>query len=104
MKRLFDSDPINKTRQIFHYNESDDSMVIETQADVTACVELTRAEYAATDERAPWKKEMTHFGRVPLDKVDELMQAGIWQDDKALLRWLQNPDHRDFKVRPGKAI
>lgn len=102
MKRLFDADPINKTRQIFHFNEADDSFVIESRQDVSACVELTRAEYAATDERAPWKKEMTHAARIPLNEVAELMRTGVWMDDKALLKWLDDRDHLGFRVRPGR--
>lgn len=101
MKRLFDQDPITKTAKFFRYDHTDDSCSIETIQDVTPVVELTKAEFATMDERAPWKKDMVRVASIPLTEVGKLMAAGIWQDDKKLRRWLNDRDNNAFRTRPG---
>ena len=56
--RVFATDPITKTVERFYWDPVDESFVIETRQDVTDCVELTQAEFAMIDERAPWKGEI----------------------------------------------
>lgn len=102
MKRLFDTDPVTKTSRVFHWNESDESFHIETLQNVSDTVELTQAEFNAMDERAPWKGDIHQVGRIPLNKVAELERLGIWRDDEALRRWLNDPENRAFRTRPGK--
>lgn len=102
MSILFDYDPVTKTRKDFHWNESDESFVIESKQDVTACVELSQAEFNAHDERTPWKGDMVKAASIPMNMVGELQRLGIWYDDKALAAWLNDPANKRFRTRPGK--
>lgn len=102
MARVLDFDPVNLKVQHFHFNHADDSFTIEDKQDVTACVELTRAEYAAMDERAPWKQFMNRVARIPMITVGKLMRDGVWYDDHALRKWLDDRDNLKYRTRSGK--
>lgn len=101
MARLFDVDPITKTRRLFHWNEADESFHIETQQDVSACVELTQAEFNSFDERAPWKGDLHKVASIPMTVVAELQRTGVWYDDAALNKYLDDRNNLKFRTRPG---
>ena len=101
MQRLFSVDPVTRTRKTFHWNESDESFVIETKQDVTDAVELTQAEFNAMDERSRWG-DMSKVASIPMTEVAELQRKGIWQDDRALLKWLDDRNNRKYRTRPGR--
>ena len=101
MQRLLDFNPVTKTRQTFHYDEVEDKATVHTEQDVTACVELTQAEFNALDERAPWKGDFVKAASIPLTEVSRLMASGIWMDDNALKKYLNDRDNRKLRTRPG---
>jgi hypothetical protein len=101
MQRLLSFDPITKTRHVFHWDPVEETSTIHSEQDVTACLELSQAEYAATDERAPWKKDMQKVASIPMNEVGELMRSGVWFDDQALKKYLNDRDRRRFRTRPG---
>lgn len=101
MKKSLGYDPITKTRRTFVHHTEDDAFHVQTEQDVTDVIELTQAEFNALDERSPWR-DLSRVASIPLTEVAELSRRGIWQDDKALLRYLDNPDVRKFRTRPGK--
>lgn len=100
--RVFATDPITKTVERFWWDPVDESFVIETRQDVTDCVELTQAEFAMIDERAPWKGDLHKVASIPMTVVAELQRQGIWQDDAKLRKWLDDRDNRRFRTRPGR--
>jgi hypothetical protein len=102
MKRLLDFDPITKTRRVFHYDQVEEKATIETKQDVTACVELTQAEFNAMDERAPWKGDFVKAASIPLSVMGKLMREGIWYDDAALRKWLNDRDNRKLRTHTGR--
>lgn len=105
MRRILSSDPITKTRKVFRYHHEasgSDSITIETEQDVTPVVEITKAEFNALDERTPWKNDMNHVARIPTTLMGELMASGVWYDDQALLKWMDDANNRAWRVRPGK--
>lgn len=102
MARLLDYDPTFGIARNFHYDAVQDEMIIETKQDVSAAVELSKAEFAAVDERAPWKGDLHKVGQIPMTVVAELQRQGIWYDDQALRRWLDDPANRAFRTRTGR--
>lgn len=102
MARLFDVDPVTKTKRLFHWNEADESFHIETVQDVTDIVEANKGVAARFDERTPWKGDMHRVASIPMNVYMELRAKGIADDDKAFKRWLNSPDQKCFRTRPGR--
>jgi hypothetical protein len=102
MAQLFDYDPFTKKKQLFHWDETEETAILETLQDVTPIVELSKAEYAAMDERAPWKRDFNLGARIPMTVVSELMASGVWYDNDALKKWLNDSNNRAFRTRPGR--
>lgn len=108
---MFDSealshDPVTGTTEIFHFEEgvskSDgDTIVHEVEQDVTDIVEDNKARFASTDEHARYG-EMSRVASIPMAIYMELQRRGILQDQKALRAWLNHPDNRVFRTRPGR--
>lgn len=82
----------------FHYDADKDEAVIQKSQDVSAIIEANKAEFNAAPERwGEWSK----VGSIPLSVYYELERKGILQDQKALAKWLNDPDNRAFRTRPG---
>ena len=98
---LVDFDPVTKTET--HVAVSDEGVITTaTFQDVEDIVEASKAAYNATDERARYGEKFTHMAHIPITIWFELVRLGIAQDEKALRKWLDNPDYKDFRTRPGK--
>lgn len=99
---LFDDDPIVGKRQILHVDEVDDKVVFEEKHDVTDILETNKALQNMVDEKANWKGEMHRVASIPMGIFMELQRKGITKDKKAFLRWLDDPEQKVFRTRPGK--
>jgi hypothetical protein len=100
-KKLFDYDPITNTTKWWHYDAAKDEAVIETVSDVSAVLEQNKATYAQVDERAKWG-EWAHVAQIPMSVYWELKSRGIVDDPTAMKKWLNDPDNKFFRTRPGK--
>ena len=96
--RTVTSDPIAKRR--VRYHDDGDGYVLETQQDVQHIVDKNLARQALIDENASWG-EMAQVAEIPLTVWGELVRNGIANDEKALRKWLDDPDNRFFRTRPG---
>lgn len=80
-----------------------DRLVVADEQDVQAVTDLNRAEYATyrrgTDRWGEWGDLVA---RIPLVVWDDLVRRRIAYDDKALLKWLDDPDNAAFRRRPGR--
>lgn len=103
-KRLFDHDPLTGERQYFHWNEADESFTIETEQDCEGLVEQNRREFNAAPGRGNgrFKGDMHRVASLPLNVYMELRQQGILDDQKALRKWLNDPNNRYYRTRPGR--
>lgn len=88
---------------------TDDGLVIETVQDVSEIVDANRREYASYDERARWSDEPlgNKVASIPMTVIDDLNKAGIMRgfhvlDQAKFKAWLNNPDNRFFRTRPGR--
>lgn len=102
MKKLLDFNPFTGVRKFFHSDSDGENFAIESVQDVTPVVELTQAEFNAIDERAPWKGDMHKVASIPLNVMGELQRTGIWFDDDALKKWMNDPANRKYRTRPGR--
>ena len=82
----------------FHYDADKDEAIIQKEQDVTAIIEDNKAEFNEAPER--WG-EWTKVGSIPISVYYELERQGILHDQKALAKWLNDPDNRAFRTRPG---
>lgn len=100
--RLFSSDPLTRVRTLWH-EDVDGNVTIETQHDVEDIIDLSKASYNSTDERARFGKGVMHrVAQIPMPILMELERRGITKDPKAFKKWLNDPDNRVFRTRPGK--
>jgi hypothetical protein len=100
-KRLFDYDPETGTTKWWHYDADKDEATIETEFQVGDLIEANKAQFNSTDERARWG-EWNRVASIPMVLFHRLKQQGIIDDPAAMKRWLNDPDNRLFRTRPGR--
>jgi len=98
------TDVHNGTIKTF-YADGDGGLVVETKQDVSPWIEKNKAKYNATDERAKWG-ELAHIASVPDSVILEWNRLGFCRgyfiiDQAALKKWLNNPDNKACRTRPG---
>lgn len=101
-KRLFDANPEQGITRTFHYDEATDEATIQTSQDVTAVVEANKRDFAAIDNKANWKGEWHHVASIPESLYFKLKAEGKLDDQAYMKRWLNDPENRFFRVRPGQ--
>lgn len=96
-----DYDPMTGITEQFYYDPETGDVGVEYVQNVEPILELNKAQLNQFDERTPYGPEaMHHVGRIPgifLQTNPELLK-----DEAAVKKWLNNPDHRAFRTRPGK--
>lgn len=100
-KRLFDTNEDLGIQRHWHYDAEKDEATIQTQQDVTAIVEENKDEFNQVDERARWG-EFTRVASIPLSLFYQMKQEGKLDDQTYMKRWLNDPENRHFRVRPGE--
>jgi hypothetical protein len=88
------------------FHATDDQYVFERTQDITDIVEQNKALYNATDERERWG-EWTRYAQLPFAVIDDLNKQGIMRgfavaDEKKFRAWMNDPENRHFRTRPGK--
>jgi len=101
MKKHFDSNKELGITRTWHYNDATDEATIQTQQDVTDVIEENKNEFAQIDERAKWG-ELTKVASIPLSLYYQLKAEGKLDDQAYMKRWLNDPDNRHFRTRPGE--
>jgi hypothetical protein len=100
--RVLSSDPDTGIRELFYYDPDGDRSRIETVQEVDPILADCKAHMAETDERTRWKGEMHRVASIPLVLFYKLLREGIIHDKKAMKRWLNDPENRSFRIRPGR--
>jgi hypothetical protein len=100
---------MNEFRKSVAHADGEGGIIIETRQDVTANIEQNLKEFNSFDERAKWSDDMfgNKIASIPLTVIDDLNAKGIMRgfaviDEKQMKAWLNNPDNRFFRTRPGK--
>jgi len=100
-KRLFDYDPETGTTKWWHYDADKDEATIETVFEVGDLIEQNKRLYADTDERTRYG-EWSRVASIPMALFYRLKNQGIIDDPAAMKRWLNDPDNKFFRTRPGR--
>jgi hypothetical protein len=100
-KKIFDTNKELGITRTWHYDEEKDEATIQTQQDVTDVIEENKNEYNQIDERAKWG-EFNKVASIPLSLYYQLKAEGKLDDQAYMKRWLNDPDNRHFRTRPGE--
>lgn len=101
MKKIFDTDKDAGITRTWHYDDATDMATIQTQQDVTDVIEENKNDFAQVDERAKWG-ELTKVASIPLSLYYQLKSEGKLDDQAYMKRWLNDPENRYFRTRPGE--
>ena len=88
-------------KQYWH-DHDDGSVTIETVQTVDAVAEDNKAVFNQFDERTNWKGDMHRVASIPMSIFYDLQRKGILNDPAAMKKWLNDPDNRVFRTRPGQ--
>lgn len=100
MKRPFSNDPLTGTETTFEYHDEDDSFSLHTTQQVDDVLDSNKASY--TDADCGWKGDMHKVASIPMTLFLQLKQQGIVDDPVAFRAWLNDPNNRYFRTKPGK--
>ena len=100
-KKIFDTNKELGITRTWHYDEDKDEATIQTQQDVTDVIEENKNEFNQIDERAKWG-EFNKVASIPLSLYYQLKAEGKLDDQAYMKRWLNDPDNRHFRTRPGE--
>jgi len=89
-----------------NFHDVDGKYFIENSQDISGIIESNKAQFNAIDEKAKWG-EWTKVASIPNVVVDELNKQGIMRgfavlDEKRFRLFLNDPDNRFFRTRPGQ--
>ena len=100
--KVFDIDPVTGVKKMWHYDADKDEAIIETIIDASDVVEDNKAEFNYFDERASWKGDLHKVASIPMSLYYDLKAKGITEDQARFKAWLNDPDNRFFRTRPGR--
>ena len=101
-KRILDVSPDKAITRTWHFNPETEETTIQTSQDVTAVVEANKRDFAAIDNKANWTGEWHHVASIPESLYYKLKAEGKLDDEAYMKKWLNDPDNRFFRVRPGQ--
>ena len=102
-KRVLDYDPVTGITQWYHYDDITGDIGLETQQDVTSVIEGTKGVFNQADERDPWKGDVHKVASIPMVIYNELAKiTNNFKDQRVVRKWLNDPDNRVFRTRPGR--
>jgi len=88
------------------YADDEGNLVMKAESDLTHIIESNKASYNSIDERARWGDGQL-VADIPFPVIEDLNKQGILRgfvviDQKRMKAWLNNPDNRFFRTRPGR--
>lgn len=92
-------DPETGIERLWHYDRATDQTHVQTRQSVTDLIEANKYDYNETERPG---KDVHRVASIPLSKYFELKAEGIIDDPDRLTRWLNDPDNRYFRTRPGR--
>jgi hypothetical protein len=101
-KRVFGYDPLTGTTHAMDYDELTDTYTVIEEADVSALLENNRRLY--NDAPARWGEGAVHTSLHPVMR-EKLKREGIIRadgDPELYRRWVNDPDNRKWRTRPGR--
>jgi len=98
-EKIFNIDPVSGIKSVWHYDDATDTAFIEKRQDVTEIIDNNKRQFNEDHGRyGEWNK----VASIPLNVYFDLKQKGIVDDPVAMKKWLNDPDNRFFRTRPGR--
>lgn len=104
MKKLFSVDTQVGRHTVAHTG-SNGELILETKQDISGIIEANKRDFNQVTSVDRWQ-DLTHIARIPYTVVDDLNKMGIMRgfavvDEPAFAAFLNNPENRYLRVRPG---
>jgi hypothetical protein len=93
-------DPVQTT---VHYDEMEDQLIIKRSQDLEPILESNKR--SLNDSPTNWKGEFHHVAAIPLviiEKYKNEKGIDLMKDKAAMKRFLNDPDNKFFRTKPGK--
>ena len=105
MPKIFNVDPYTGRHTVAH-EDGEGGIILETKQDVSQIVEGNKKMFNEVTSLDRWG-DITHVARLPLTVIDDLNKKGIMRgfhvlNEKEFKAFLNHPDNRFFRTRPGK--
>lgn len=97
--RELSRNPVKGIRRLFHYDHATDEFTIETIYQ-TPFEENRRLYNDAPGRFSPDGGDT--IARIPDPVLFDLYKRGVLADEKEFRKWLDDPDNRVFRTRPGR--
>lgn len=97
-ERFFSHDDFNGVTTYFMYDDATDQMTLRKEQDVAPALEANKVLY--NDAPIRWGEGQL-VASIPISLYWDLKSKGIVDDQAAFKRWLNDPDNRFFRTRPG---
>lgn len=99
-KKVLSHDPLTGVTK-YWVDNGDGTFTIETDQDFKKIIQNNRNLTKETDKHTKWG-EWSRVASIPLTVYYDLKQKGILDDEKALKKWLNDPENKYFRTREGK--
>lgn len=105
MKKLLSVDA-QKGKQTIAHHDGDGGLILETKQDISHIIEVNKQKFNDITSLDRWG-DLTHIATIPDAVIDDLNKMGIMRgyavmDEPAFAAFLNNPDNRYLRVRPGR--
>ncbi len=101
--RIVDRDVDAGIETWHHFDPMTLECTVETVQTLDPLITTNKAVFNGVDERARWKDGLgDRVASIPLCLFYDLKKQGILDDKPAFRRWLNCPDNRFFRTRPGR--
>jgi hypothetical protein len=93
------------------YADGEGGLIIKTETQLDDFIDHTKAQYNQRSEKTGWGDSpldaKNKIASLPLEIIETLNVMGIMRgfyitDQKALKKWLNNPDNKVFRTRGGQ--
>jgi hypothetical protein len=105
MPKIFNVDPYTGRHTVAH-EDGEGGIILETKQDVSQIIEGNKKMFNEVTSLDRWG-DITHVARLPLTVIDDLNKKGIMRgfhvlNETEFKAFLNHPDNRFFRTRPGK--
>lgn len=91
----------NGVVQRLQYHEGTGKHVLRTTCDLSPLVDYAKGQFNQVDERARWG-DGQHVAHIPAVVWAQFVKEGKHTDRAFIKSWLNDPDNRAFRTRPGR--
>lgn len=97
MRRILDHNPETGVSHVWHWDNATEQSTITAEQDVTPLLDANRAQSNEQGKEFA-KSGLTKVASIPMSIYMDLAKRGVLNDQKAMKRWLNDPDNRAFRT------